>query len=210
MSRKLNINIPGNLDIVVKFKKFSWSDIYGSRKTVYRTEDGSILSLVSLTLDGEHMLPLGSVSQQYINNAGEYLAKKDVIPADEEGKPLPVSESMFTTGVKLTEIDTISLEDYFYYEIEATYILESEDDMSELLSTCKRLLKESKLLSFQYAYYPTAYPLTGILLPYKDNIVIAVGELSEPIFLGPDTNLSDIFEVEDEEEVSEFEFERAW
>lgn len=210
MSRKLNISIKGDQEFIVKLKKFTWSDIYGDRKTEYRSEDGKLLLLISLTLDGEHLLPLGSMSQQYINDDGVYLSKSEILPADAEGKPVDLVESMFSTGVKLSEFDTISLDDYFYYEIESSYILDTEDDISNLYSTSEELLKKNKLLTFQYVYYPTAYPLTGILLPFDNKILVMVGEPSELVYIGPNTDLTEIYEAMDEEEAEEFAFEEAW
>jgi hypothetical protein len=193
----------------VSLKKFSWTDIYGSRKIEKRSEKGELLQSVFITLDGEHILPLKSISMQYLNEKGEYLSRSLILPANELYEPLSMEESIFTTGASLSEFTTITLDDFFYLEIDSTYILDSEDNLDGLLDLTKSLLKQKKLLAFSYAYYKTAFPKTAVLVPVEKKIVVFIGESFQPIFIGQDSKLEEILEIEVSEEDA-FGFEEVW
>lgn len=209
MARKIRFTLPKKEELEVSLKKFSWQDIYGIRKIEKRSEKGELLQSVFITLDGEHILPPKSVSMQYLNEKGEYLSRSLILPANELNEPLPMVESIFATGSSFSESTAILLDDLFYLEIDSTYIIESEDDLEGLLDLAKSLFKKKKLLAFSYAYYKTAFPKTAVLAPIEEKMVVFVGERFQPIFIGQDSKLDEILEIEESEEDA-FGFEEVW
>ncbi len=93
---------------------------------------------------------------------------------------------------------TISLQDYFCYDFERTYILETED-AEELIKECITLFDKNKLIRFKYAYYATHDSKDAILIPLDNSIIVVVGKYEEPIYVKPKQTL--FYDDEDEEEL---------
>ncbi len=207
MPRKLHLAPDeGAAPIEVTLRKFTAEDIYGKKIVEKRTASGEILSHLSVTVDGSYFLTAKSMSLQYLNENGEYVS--DVVPTDQEGKPLPIMEDMFKGDIALKQV--ISLEDFFTFNITKTYVLESEGDLRPIVERCKQLFAEKKFLTFTYAYYRTAFPETAILIPVEKYIVVEVGT-SAPLFWAKlITNLSEVFSEEESEEEGEPGFGEFW
>ena len=70
MGRKIFFRFDDFPQFSAELKKFSWEDLYGKRSVDLRSFDGSSLIPVSVTFDGEHILPLSSTSLQYLDSSG--------------------------------------------------------------------------------------------------------------------------------------------
>jgi len=208
MPRKLRI-IPAEGEttlLEVILQKFTMEDLYGKKIVEKRTTSGELLSQVSVTLDGTHILVEKSTSSQYIDENGLYIS--EVIPTDKEGKPLPITNSMFKDVITLSQ--TITLEEFFTIDVSKTYVLNSEGDMKILVDRCQKLLGEKKFLTFNYTYYDTAFPETAVLIPVKDSIVVAVGTPAPVLWAKLTTNLPETFTEEEAESEEEPEFGTFW
>ena len=107
---------------------------------------------------------------------------RDVIKVNEQGEKIPIHHSMFNDVILLQ--NTISLQDYFHYEIEYSYMLSSDEDIISLKKICEQLWKEERyFFSFPYAYYDTTLKRDAILILKEDTIFVVVGSYKEPIFL---------------------------
>ena len=189
------------LEIPVSLKKFSRDTLYGKSTVEKRGERNEIYRNALLTMDGTHILPNKSIGAHYVDPQGNFVAETLLINTD--GKAIPVVRSMFKEPVKLSK--TISLEEYFSYSVERTYILasEHEEDLRHLYLACKKLLEQKRLYYFAYAYYDTTNPRDAILIPKNEQILVVVAEFAELILLKPSQILySDIEEEELEEEIA--------
>jgi hypothetical protein len=208
MARKFKLFLPDGIDATVSLSKFTRGDLYGVKRVEKRSLTNDVLKSVSLTADGAHIIPERGFSSNFWTEDGRYISKDEYINVTSEGEPIPVTESTYTTGARLTE--TISVEDFFRYDIESTYLLESDSDLSELFETCEKLLNEGRIFRFKYAYNPTAYPSDALLVPYEKKIIIMLGTYAEPVWIEPTTNIALFFADLDEEEEEEIDFTKVW
>ena len=110
---------------------------------------------------------------------------------------------MFKEPMSLTQ--AISLEEYFNFQIERTYLVNSEqaEGLQHLYIACEKLLDQNKLFRFPYAYYDTTTLRDVLLLPKGGRLFGVVGEFAELNFLKPTQILySDVEEEELEEEIA--------
>ena len=203
MVRNLSLKIE-DVEFKANLKPFSRDSIYGRMIIEKRTEKGSVLQHVYLTSDGTHILFSGGIGSSYLDKSGNLVAK--IIDVDEEGKEIPKTSSMYKAPINLEK--TITIEDYFGYDIERTYVLNSEnlEELTLLLLECKILLEKGQLFKFKYAYKDTIKPREAILIPKDENIIVVVGKYVPPIML----EVSEIkYEEEEEEEetVEEIDFD---
>ncbi len=197
MPRKLTLQVEGK-DIVGSLKAFSRDDVYGKITLERRDNDGVVFKNAYLSSDGTHVIPSSGTGSSYLNEDGFYT--KDTIIVGEDGKELPKTKSMYSGPVSIES--TINLLDYFCYDIERIYILES-DNLQELKNACVKLLEEQdKLYKFIYAYYDTVEPKDAILFPKEDALLVAIGEYVAPVMLKPQEIL---YYDEEEEEEPEFD-----
>ncbi|MBN1801739.1 MAG: hypothetical protein JW891_09555 [Candidatus Lokiarchaeota archaeon] len=197
MPRKLTLQLEGK-DIVGSLKALSRDDVYGKIIIERRDNDGNIFKNAYLSSDGTHVVPSGGMGSSYLNEDGFYT--KETIVVGEDGKELPKTKSMYSGPVNIES--TINLLDYFCYDVERLYVLESEN-LQDLKIACEKLLEEQdKLYKFTYAYYDTVDPKDAILIPKDDVLLVAIGEYIAPVMLKPQEIL---YYDEEEEEEPEFD-----
>ena len=190
-----------DIEIPVSLQSFSRDTLYGKSSIERRGEANEIYSNALLPRDGAHILPYRAIGANYTDPEGNFLAETLLI--DSDGKAIPVARSMFKEPVKLTR--TISLKDFYAYNVDRTYVLKSEniDALDRFYLACRKLLEQDRLYRFTYAYYDSTNPQDAILVPKDDNIFIVFGEYAELIMLKPSEILfSDIEEEELEEEIA--------
>lgn len=189
------------MELPVTLEVFSRETLYGKQSVEKRGEGGKTYQNALLTKDGAHILPSKALSSQYVDPMGNYVASTLLV--DAEGKAIPVIRSMFKEPVNLSQ--TISLEDYFSYQIERTYLINSEqaEGLLRLYTACEKFLEQKRLFRFPYAYYDTTNQSDVILVPKEGLLFGVVGEFAELLLLKPTQVLySDIEEEELEEEIS--------
>ncbi|MFX1239529.1 MAG: hypothetical protein ACFFAS_14040 [Promethearchaeota archaeon] len=196
MPRKLTLQLDGK-DIVGSLKVVSRDDVYGKITLERRDNGGTVFKNAYLSSDGTHVIPSGGMGSSYIDEEGFYT--KDTVVVGEDGERLPITKSMYSSPVNIES--TINLLDYFCYDIERIYLLES-DNLEGLKSKCEKLLEEDKLYKFTYAYYDTFEPKDAILFPKDNVLLVAVGIYVAPVMLKPQEIL---YYEEEEEEETEFD-----
>ncbi|MHA1190908.1 MAG: hypothetical protein ACTSP9_01260 [Promethearchaeota archaeon] len=185
MVRNLSLKIE-DVEFKANLKPFSRDSTYGRMIIEKRTEKGSVLQHVYLTSDGTHLLFPGGIGSSYLDKSGNQVAK--IIDVDEEGKEIPKTSSMYKAPINLEK--TITIEDYFGYDIERTYVLNSEnlEELTLLLLECKILLEK------------------GQLIPKDENIIVVIGKYVPPIMLEA-SEIKYEEEEEEEETVEEIDFD---
>jgi len=203
MVRNLTVKLE-DFEFKANLKPFSRDSVYGRKVIEKRTEEGSILQHVYLTSDGIHILFSSGMGSSYLDKSGNYVEK--TIDVDEEGKEIPKTPSMYKTPINLQK--TITIEEYFGYDIKRSYVLNSEnvEELTLLLLECKILLQKGQLFRFKYAYNDTIKPEEAILIPQDEKIIVVVGKYVPPAML----EVSQIIyegEEEEEEIVEEIDFD---
>jgi hypothetical protein len=200
MPRILTLQLK-DFEIPVSLHPFSRDTLYGKSSREKRGEEGELYTNALITLDGTHILPYGGIGANYIDPDGNYL--EETLLVDSDGKAIPVERSMYNTPVRLSK--TVSLQDYYSYNIDRAYIVRSEemDDLNRLTSICEKLLEQDKMYRLTYAYYDTTTPRDMVLIPKEGDLFAVVGEAVKLILLKPTEILySDIEEEELEEELA--------
>jgi hypothetical protein len=200
MPRVLTLQIK-DLEIPVILQVFSRDTLYGKNTVEKRSEEGKVYKHALLTMDGTHILPSGAVASGYVDPKGNFASQTLVV--DSDGRALPVVRSIYKEPVKVSK--TISIDEYYNYAVERTYILTSEEygALDTLYQTCEKLLAQNKLYCFNYAYYDTTDPKTAIIIPKDEILFVAIAVFAIPIMLTlPEILYSDI-EAEEEEELEE-------
>jgi len=200
MPRVLTLHFK-DMEILVTLKVVSRETLYGKGSVEKRGEGEEVYKNALLTRDGAHILPSKALSSHYVDPEGNYVA--DTLLVDVDEKAIPVIRSMFKEPVNLSK--AISLEDYFSFQVERTYIVNSvqEEEIHRLYRACENLLEQKKLYRFAYAYYDTTTRRDVILIPKDEQLFAVVGEFAELILLKSTQILySDIEEEELEEEIA--------
>ena len=202
MARFLTLKLE-DFELKTKIAPFSRDSIYGRKLIEKRGEDGSKYKTVYLTEEGTLIVVPGATGTDYFTEEGNYVKK--VVIVDEEEKEIPITYSMFKSSVDLK--NTISIEQYFNYDIERSYVLQSDnqEELTLLLLECQIMLESNLLMKFPYAYYDTIEKRDAILVPKEDKIVMLVGVYTEPEFI----SVTEIEYEEEEEEVEEEEEEQG-
>ena len=205
MVRYLTLKLE-DFEFKANLASFSRDSSYGRQSYEKRGEDGTIYRTVYLIEDGSLFILPNSTSSDYFDEKGRYIEKK--IPVDEDGKEFTVIPSMYKSTIDLK--NTISLQEYFNYSIERTYVLKSEnsDELTLLSLECQLLFENNQLLKFPYAYYDTLDCRDAILIPKGERIVVVVGRYAKPEFFEvTEIDYTEEEEQEEEQDVDEIEFE---
>lgn len=195
--------------IHLSLTKFTKEDVYGIREKIPRDSEGNILMRVSINVDGNLIFPEGALAQLYWDSKNKYVDSSEIIETTFEGTPLAKIPSIFDKPVEL--IDSISFQDFFRYDISGSYSINSQDNLSQLETECKNLFQQHRLYRIQYAYTSTAHPVDGIIIPFKDQLILLTGIYIEPVWSYVSMNVDELFgnldELEDEEEML---FQEIW
>lgn len=192
----------------VSLEKFERSDLYGQKVRERRLDNGERLQLARLTWDGRHVIPDKGLSMIYLDEDKNYVPNADIYDVNKEGEPIPLTTSIFKTGVDLET--TIPVDEFFQYNIENTYVLASEVELQPLKEACKALQDQGKFYTFKYAYYDSYYPSDAIIIPHEKDLVIAIGERFELVWVGPTTDIDALFKDIEEDEDEDISFEDVW
>jgi len=204
MVRNLSLKLE-DFEFKADLKPFSRDSTYGRIITEMRTEEGSVLQHAYLTTDGTHILFSRGIGSSYLDKDGNQVAK--IIEVDEEGKEIPKTSSMYKSTINLGK--TITIEEYSGYDVESTYVLNSEnvEELTLLLLECKILLEKGQLFRFKYAYHDTIKPKEAILIPKDDYIIVVVGEYVPPTMLEVSQIIYEEVEEEEEEVLEQSDFD---
>ncbi len=173
--------------------KFTKDDIVGKRIREYRAINGNeiqVLQNARIMTNGMHIIPKGGINSQFVNEAREFVSRKDIRDTDEHGEILPIYPSSFD---QMNEAESFQLEEFFNFEIEDTYLLKDESlALDNLYTICEEDLTHNRLLRMKYAYFATPFPQYLVLIPKEDKIVACIGEFAPPQFTGSTIQLEQL------------------
>jgi hypothetical protein len=211
MARTFALRIPGVAEVQATMEKFQRSDLYGRKYVEKRDDNGNRLSLARITWDGKHVIPEKGMAMVHLDEDKKFVASEDIYDVNKEGEPMALFTSSYKTGIELT--NTIPVEEYFNYNIETTYKISSEADPASFIliqSACDSLKRDGRLYTFQYAYLDTFYPQVGIIISHEGELVVAIGDKFEPRWVGPATDVEELFKDIDDDEEEDITFGEAW
>ena len=187
-----------HLDKVYFFSitKLDRKKLYGWKEIVAFDEKGKECLKVDIDETGSFMIPKGGRALGILNQKGEWVDKKDLVPVYPDGTKATLIESSFNHPIHLQ--DTVSIEDFLEYKIHAVYLLQSED-MSEAFINQIKDAKE--IYTFIFSYRSDYEGSQAFLMESKGNLFMLVGTKCKFEFIGLE-QVADISVEEDEEDVS--------
>ena len=194
MARKLSFSIPSKkAKFSVAITKVDRRKLYGETRVEAFDENGEKCELVSIASDGQTLFGKGGIAFATMNQDGNFVSKSTLIPIDDEGEVIEMSESSFVEAIEVTE--TATVEEYLSHKVKSVYMLEDAEDPEAL----RELLKDGEIYSFPFSYRK------GIIV---DTAFLLANEAGDPFMIL--TTPSDIqflsfkdntpLDVEDEEE----------
>ncbi len=196
MARALNLSFDGH-PFKMSIQKLDRKKLYGFTKVEVKDEDGNNCELATISDDGKHILPKGSVGYIYLNAKNEYVPSSSMKMVDREGKPIEKILSSF--DVETIELQSATIEDYLQMYVKAAYQLIPEDesaDLSELL----KALKKNKVLYFKFNYRTDYDNDDAFILESDDHIFMVIGHVSPFEFIGLEKAVDDLVEDDDDDD----------
>lgn len=200
MARAMNLSFEGK-EFSLGIKKVDRSKIYGYTSVDIRDDDNLKCVLATISDDGKHILSKGCVGYTALNEKGEYISNAEMIVVDSEGKPLEKISSSF--DLDKIDLQKGKMEDFLQLAVKSVYELfaDGETDLSALIS----LLKEHKLLRFNFNYRTDYDADEAFLLESNDTVFMVIGAISPFEFVGLEKTVEVAIE-EEEDDDDDFDF----
>ncbi len=190
-----------------RFKDFSFDaalvrlnrdKVYGWVETKYADTADQTCSFVSILDDGRTLVGQGGLALKSLDAAGNEIDKSSLIACYADGSAATLFPSVFEKENILSTEKKI--EDYLSLDVKAVYQLNVVANSEELLS----ILKEHKVLYFQFNYRADYDPDEAFLIAQDTNVFIITGKLTN--FTYSSLLLPTVLEDETEEETDDLDF----
>jgi len=196
MARALNFSIEGN-QYSLSINKLDRKKLYGFTQVEVKDEDGNKCELATISDDGKHILPKGSVGYVYMNAKNEYVPSSSMKMVDKDGNPIEKILSSFDSGK--IKLERATIEDYLQMYVKAVYQLTpegNETDLSGLLES----LKKNKVLYFKFNYRTDYDNDDAFLLESEGHIFMVIGHISPFEFVGLEKTVDDLVADDDDDD----------
>ncbi len=201
MARALNLSFEGN-QVALSIQKLDRKKLYGFTQVEVKDDDGNKCQLASISEDGKHILPKGSVGYIYLNAKNEYVPSSSMKMVDRDGKPIEKILSSF--DLENIELQTASIEDYLQMFVKAVYQLIPEGEETDL-SGLLEALKKNKVLYFKFNYRTDYDNDDAFLLESQGHVFMVIGRISPFEFIGLEKAVDELV-AEDDDEDDDFDF----
>lgn len=179
--------MPRSLEFTFKGKTFSReiekldrTKLYGSVTVETVTVDGDVCKLSTLANDGRTLIPNGGTAFGYVNPAGEWVDRGDLVPVDMKGKPLVEMKSSFKAPTEIAE--EVDIETFLDHSIRLCYRLNGDDPVPKPLMTA---LEKGKIFRIPFSYRGGIDPdIAFILQGERGSIWMLIGEETGIEFIG--------------------------
>ncbi len=196
MARALNLSFDGN-QFSLSIQKLDRKKLYGFTQVEVKDEEGNKCELATISDDGKHILPKGSVGYIYLNAKNEYVPSSSMKMVDRDGKPIEKILSSF--DLEKIELQPATIEDYLQMYVKATYQLNPEGDDTDL-SGLLESLKKNKVLYFKFNYRTDYDNDDAFLLESGGHVFMVIGRISPFEFIGLEKVVDDSVEDDDEDD----------
>lgn len=200
--------------IEISLVPFNWETIYGKLELLKKGEKNEIYLNAYQNEDGRNIIPQKQHAYEtlYLDTKGDIRKRKELIEVDLDENILPKYTS--TKIINLNKLDTISINDFYLYDILNTYLIISEKEVElkkvwNILNNYYR--QENELFHFQFVYSgETTTPKEAILIPYnQEKIIVLIGKKGNVVWEGKE-KIEDLLEIETIEEIEEIQFSEYW
>jgi hypothetical protein len=140
--------------------------LLGATKRVALDANGHECDTAWLTRDGRHLLHAGSFADLYVNERGDAVERRDLVPVDAAGKSVPSRASTRGDSQELTEpVEPAVLLDHV---VTRAYVLAAE----ALDPALERELRGGSLFPVAFRPRKTVHPTPAFLLANADGVFL--------------------------------------
>jgi hypothetical protein len=189
MAGALHFQIAGEaldapIEKVDRRKIYGWVD----RKAFDR--DGIPCYLGSLSGDGLHIFGREAFEQGYLNSAGEWVERGELLTVNEAGEELTAVESSFKSAIVLDE--EVTVDDYLLFNAKSVYQLAGETAaaLSEKVG--------GRIFRFNFNYNASYDPDPAFLLNNSEGLFMVVAQRTDFAFIGKEEE-ADLATADDDE-----------
>jgi len=153
------------------------AQILGSTKRVAVDARGQECEAAWLTHDGRYLLHAGSFADLYVNERGDSVERREIVPADADGRPL---ESRSSTRGRAQILDApVSAEELLQHVVTRVYTLDAE----MLDAALERALRGGSVFRVAYRPRATTCPAPAFLLANAEGVFLVQAEPSGFAFI---------------------------
>lgn len=194
MARALQFEVDGE-SLAVAIEKVDRRKIYGWVDGKAFDRDNLPCYMGSLSGGGLYLFGREAFEQGYLNQAGEWVERNELLTVDAEGAKLNAVDSSFKSSISLA--DEVSIDDYLPYNTKLAYQLSADTAAAPSDKVGERI--------FQFTFnYTTSYePDHAFLLNNGEGLFMVIGQRAEYAFIGKEEE-SDL-SAADEEDADEEE-----
>ena len=134
------------------------TQLLGATKRIALDARGNECETAWLTRDGQHLLHAGSFADLYVNERGDSVERRELVPVDREGRPLAIQRS--TRGDAQDLGVPVPAEELLDHVVTRAYALGAE----ALDPALAGALREGSVFRVAFRPRKTAYPTPAFLL----------------------------------------------
>lgn len=184
----------GQRELSLQLNKVDRARLYGFKEVEVLDEQDRRCELATLANDGRTVIGRGGTGIGYVSADGEWRDKSQLKPVDLEGNEIRPAPSSYSAPVELSTV--VSIDDYLQHNIRLVYLLESDDDLADLIEE----VQQGAIYKFPYSFRGGLEADAGFLLADEDGqLFMAVGNPTNVEFIGL-AQVAAMVEEEDEEE----------
>ena len=199
MSKRSIVVRYGEEETAFKFAKVDRAKLYGRKERVILDENGERCIPAYLTPDGAALVPPGGTAHVYVDEAYDFVDRKDLRAIDEEGNELAPVES--TLGVP-QELSPVRAQRILDHVIASVYELAAEE-LGEGLASA---LADGEIFECPYQYREGYDPDALFLLQNEEGVFGLVARPSGFELIEREAPASEVL-VEDDDDLSDdFDF----
>ncbi len=199
MARALVLSLDGE-EFPVHMQKIDREKLYGNIEIEAFDEEGKQASLQILDVDGKTLIDTGGTSLAVLDEEGNSVDRKKLIPITSEGEEVEPVPSSFSKPNLLSEA---TIDEYLAHTVKTVYLLTPPEGSN--LDLLKDVLSGEAIYKFDFSYrggleYDTAY-----LVGNEKNVFMIVGVNTTLQFVK--LNQPSVLEPVEEQEISGEEIE---
>ena len=198
-ARSLVLSFDGQ-EFTVRMEKIDREKLYGNIEVEAFDEDGNQASLRALDSDGKTLIDTGGASLATLDEAGNSIDRKNLIPVNSEGEELAPVPSSFSAPNLLYEA---SVDEYLSHTIKSVYLLTPPEGSD--FGILDDGLSGDAIYKFNFSYRGGLEYDTAFLIKNDNTVFMIVGSNSSLQFVR--LNQPSVLEPIEEQEISGEEIE---
>jgi hypothetical protein len=194
MARALVLSLDGQ-EFAVNMQKVDRERLYGNAEIEAFDEDGNAAFLQILDADGKTLIDTGGTSLAVLDENGNSVDRKKLIPITSEGEEVEPVPSSFSAPNLLYEA---TIDEYLSHTVKSVYVLTPPEGVD--FSPIEDYLSGDQILKFDFSYRGGIEYDTAFLIGSGKNVFLIIGNNTTMQFVT--LNQASVLEPVEEQEIS--------